>query len=115
MKTLFSLISCPFCNTASLAVLHANCNLPLDKQIKIIEVLPNEINGKAIGDARLAFLAELNKSTSVQEWGFPILALDTVGLKLDKGMVNLGSTGRVMIHSAYSHNHYKKFLEHYLL
>ena len=111
MKTLFALLGCPFCNTASLAIAAANCNLSVKDQVKIIEVLPNEINHKAFGDPRMSFLAALNKSESLQEWGFPILVLDNTGMRSKWNNVDFGTTGRVMIHSAYSHKHYQRFIE----
>jgi hypothetical protein len=114
MRNLFALISCPYCNVAALAVMDANCSLPLRQRINITEVLPQEINHKAIGDPRLSFLATLNKSESVQEWGFPILVLDSEGLKMNHGNVDIGITGRAMVHSSYSHNHYKTFIKHYM-
>lgn len=114
MRNLFAMISCPYCNVASLAVLDMNCSLPVSKQIRITEVLPQEINHKAIGSPNLSFLAALHENESVQEWGFPILVLDSDGLKMNRGLVDIGKTGRAMVRSSYSHNHYKTFLKHYL-
>jgi len=111
IKLLYSLLGCPYCNIAGLSILFANCNLPVGNRVSIIEVLPNELNHKALGDPRLSFLSALNKSESVQEWGFPVLVLDNVGLKHFRGNVVVGPTGRAMVHSAYSHKHYQRFIE----
>lgn len=115
MRTLFAMIGCPYCAIASLGVIQANCSLPLDKQINIVEVLPQEINRRAIGDPRLSVLAALHKSESVQEWGFPVLMLDKEGLKRRFDDINTGNTKRALIRSVYSANHYETFLKEYLL
>lgn len=114
VNVLYSLMGCPYCRTASLAVIHANLTLPLNKRITIIEVLPQEINGRAIGDPRLAFLAELNKNPSIQEWGFPVLVLEDEKVMQRFGTSMKKMTNRVVMHSAYSHDHYVTFLKQYL-
>ena len=75
MNTLFSLIGCPICAKASMAIAKVNTELPPSRQIWEIKVLPQEINGKFIGDPRLNFMAELHKSQSFQNWTFPILVI----------------------------------------
>ena len=114
MNCLFSLFACPYCSVASLSIQQANTTLPLNQRIAEVIVMPQEINGKWIGDPRLAFLAELNKTESLQQWGFPVLVLDNDRTKERFGRLIREKTGRIMVHSAYSHNHYVVFLRRYL-
>lgn len=107
-------LGCPFCQTASWAVLKFNQSVPIGDRIEIVDIFPTNIGGRYVGDPRLELLAKINQTYDVMQMGFPILCLDRKDVAQKFETFLYGFKDRILVQSAYSVNHYITFLKEYI-
>lgn len=114
MRTLFSLIGCPYCEIASLAVLKMNMSLPFDRRIRIVSMMPVILGRRYLGDASTRFLAAKFDHPNPMGWNTPVLVVDNPVITREHGVLRKKMGDRVLVHGAYTRSSYYTFLKHFL-